>query len=729
MSLAARPSASTSASRPSGPARRRRCAAAVAGRDVARRHADRRRQVALLPAARARARRPDDRRLAARLADAGPGRGAGARSPRAGWRWSTPSRTARQRRRDAGRGRARRRCALLYVAPERFSSPGFLERGQGPRRAVRRRRGALRLAVGPRLPPGLLPAGRRGALARARRRSSPRRRPPRRRSRATSTRASACATRCGSRRASTGPTSPSPSCPCTTAKASTGGSPRRWPSRARAGDRLRRHRARAPSGWPSRCATTLGREVLAYHAGLGARAARRGAAAVHGGEVDVVVATNAFGMGVDKADVRTVVHETVPRLARGLLPGGRPRRPRRRAGAGAAVRRAPRQGPARRSSSSARRSTTRCVDARRAGARVRGMDGAYDVALRELASDADDDERLRAVIGHLARAGVIAARARRRSTGCAADPRAVRRRGPRARRATLGRRGQRARWRQYRAIWAFVEGERLPAPGDPAPLRRRAAPGRPRPCCDVCCAALVAGAADGAARAAAPRAARRRSTRRSSPTVERGRAGHRAHPRRRDPARRPLEDGARATATTACPSTARFDHLTAAEVARARRRADHRRAPALDRRRVPEARWPSRRRCMKVGVLASGSGTNLQALLDGVHGRVEIVAVASDKPDAPALARAAGARASPTRCSRAPTYADRPARDAAIADWLGDARRRARRPRRLHGAARRRRSSPASPTASSTSTRRCCRRSRASRRSSRRSTTASRSPA
>ena len=37
---------------------------------------------------------------------------------------------------------------------------------------------------------------------------------------------------------------------------------------------------------------------------------------------------------------------------------------------------------------------------------------------------------------------------------------------------------------------------------------------------------------------------------------------------------------------------------------------------------------------MKVGVLASGAGTNLQAILDRVHGRegVEVVAVASDQP-------------------------------------------------------------------------------------------------
>ena len=65
------------------------------------------------------------------------------------------------------------------------------------------------------------------------------------------------------------------------------------------------------------------------------------------GEARVIVATNAFGMGIDKADVRTVCHATVPGLARGLLPGGRPGRAGRRAGALPAVRRAARQGPAR----------------------------------------------------------------------------------------------------------------------------------------------------------------------------------------------------------------------------------------------------------------------------------------------------------------------------------------------------------------------------------------------
>ena len=45
-----------------------------------------------------------------------------------------------------------------------------------------------------------------------------------------------------------------------------------------------------------------------------------------------------------------------------------------------------------------------------------------------------------------------------------------------------------------------------------------------------------------------------------------------------------------------------------------------------------------------MGVLASGEGTNLQALLDTVHGHeADVVAVASDQPAARALQRAADA--------------------------------------------------------------------------------------
>lgn len=75
---------------------------------------------------------------------------------------------------------------------------------------------------------------------------------------------------------------------------------------------------------------------------------------------------------------------------------------------------------------------------------------------------------------------------------------------------------------------------------------------------------------------------------------------------------------------------------------------------------------------MRVAVLASGTGTNLQALLDRAHGRdgVEIVAVASDLTDAPALERARVAGVASTAFP-ADAYGDRTARDLAIADWLG----------------------------------------------------------
>jgi phosphoribosylglycinamide formyltransferase-1 len=74
---------------------------------------------------------------------------------------------------------------------------------------------------------------------------------------------------------------------------------------------------------------------------------------------------------------------------------------------------------------------------------------------------------------------------------------------------------------------------------------------------------------------------------------------------------------------------------------------------------------------MNVAVLASGAGTNLQALLDTVHGRdgIAIVAVASDKPGARALERAREAGV-PTEVFGLGDHPDRLARDHAIADWL-----------------------------------------------------------
>jgi ATP-dependent DNA helicase RecQ len=52
--------------------------------------------------------------------------------------------------------------------------------------------------------------------------------------------------------------------------------------------------------------------TVAYHAGMAPEARRKSQDAFMEGRAEVVVATNAFGMGVDKADVRTVAHWALP---------------------------------------------------------------------------------------------------------------------------------------------------------------------------------------------------------------------------------------------------------------------------------------------------------------------------------------------------------------------------------------------------------------------------------
>ena len=72
-----------------------------------------------------------------------------------------------------------------------------------------------------------------------------------------------------------------------------------------------------------------------------------------------------------------------------------------------------------------------------------------------------------------------------------------------------------------------------------------------------------------------------------------------------------------------------------------------------------------------VGVLLSGEGSNLQAILDQLQGRgeVEVAAVASNKPGAKGLERARAAGVETAVFERG-AYGDRDARDAALADWL-----------------------------------------------------------
>jgi len=67
-----------------------------------------------------------------------------------------------------------------------------------------------------------------------------------------------------------------------------------------------------------------------------------------------------------------------------------------------------------------------------------------------------------------------------------------------------------------------------------------------------------------------------------------------------------------------------------------------------------------------IGVLVSGSGTNLQALIDA---QLPIACVGSNKPGVRGLERAAKAGIE-TGVFEQENYPDRPSRDTALADWL-----------------------------------------------------------
>ena len=267
-----------------------------------------------IPALRARGHRR--RRLAAHRAHARPGRRARALGVRATFLNSTQRADERRRGRAAlPRGRARPALRRARAAATPTSTRRLLERGRD--RPVRDRRGALRRAVGPRLPPRVparspmlaerWPDVPRIALtatatdgdareivdaARPRRRAALR------------------------RRASTGPTS------------STASSPRRGRAAAarahRATRALRRARHRllplAREHREDRASSLAadGDRALPYHAGLdaGERAAQRRTRFLREDGV-VIVATIAFGMGIDKPDVRFVVHLDLPKSVEG----------------------------------------------------------------------------------------------------------------------------------------------------------------------------------------------------------------------------------------------------------------------------------------------------------------------------------------------------------------------------------------------------------------------------
>ena len=238
----------------------------------------------------------------------------------------------------------------------------------------------------------------------------------------------------------------------------------------------------------------LGEEAVAYHAGLDrdhrAEVQRRFLA----DDVRVICATNAFGMGVDKPNVRTVVHASVPASLEAYYQeagrAGRDGAPAR------ALLLAENRDKALHVHFIKREEVDPGLPGWLADRLIAAADGddRYSLDAGELMRDLrGDGERLRALIGHLTRAGVIAPspsapdRVAGRVTG-RFDGRAA------ALCRTSIEEGARSRWRQYREIWAYVEDDSCRRR---AILRHFGDASQPEvvlECCDVCTPALALGA-------------------------------------------------------------------------------------------------------------------------------------------------------------------------------------------------------------------------------------------
>jgi ATP-dependent DNA helicase RecQ len=252
----------------------------------------------------------------------------------------------------------------------------------------------------------------------------------------------------------------------------------------------------------ARLSRDLGVPVSSYHAGLARDARAEAQRRFMADETPVVVATNAFGMGVDKANVRTVCHETVPGSIEAYYQeagrGGRDGRPARAL-----------------LFASTRDKGLHVFFIQRsevddglltAVARRLAAEERFDVSLRELTREAGEEDAVRAIVGYLAKAGVIqpSPSPPDRIIGRVAGPWDASALG--ACRAAA-RDATRVRWRQYRAVWGWVEEARCRRVGI---LRHFGDGSTPEPkvdCCDVCVPAVRPVLATGGARRAGGRPA------------------------------------------------------------------------------------------------------------------------------------------------------------------------------------------------------------------------------